>query len=38
MALTWPLIFGIMVFGLMICPGIVFLIHLNRLKQEDRRV
>jgi hypothetical protein len=28
MALSWTLVFGIMVFGLMICPGIVFLTHL----------
>ena len=38
MALSWPLVFGVMIFGLMVCPGIVFLIHLARLKSEDQRV
>ena len=36
MALSWPLVFGIMVFGLMVCPGIVFLIHLARLKAKTK--
>ena len=38
MALSWPLVFGIMVFGMMVCPGIVFLIHLARLKSEEQSV
>ncbi len=38
MSLTWPLIFGVMTFGLIICPAIVFAIHLNRLKKEDELV
>jgi hypothetical protein len=38
MALSWPLVFGVMVFGIIVCPGIVFLIHLVRLKSEDQSV
>ncbi len=29
MALSWTIVFGIMVFGLMVCPAVVFLTHLK---------